>query len=251
MQRLESFEGEAKKRFMLHYNFPPFSVGEVAFLRGAGRREIGHGALAERAVAAVLPVGRRLAVRDARRLRHSGVERFVVDGHRLRRSAVADGRGRSAQGSGRRRGDGPGEGRRQVRHPDRHRRRRRSLRRHGLQSRRHAQRALPRCRWTSRSAASRAQIMREAMEQARRGRLFILDKMDEVLAGAAHQAFGVCAAHLHPADSDRQDSRPDRAGRQDDSRHHRADRREDRRGGLRPGERCLERRGRAAEGACR
>jgi polyribonucleotide nucleotidyltransferase len=55
MQRLEVFEGEAKKRFMLHYNFPPFSVGEVAFLRGAGRREIGHGALAERSISWVLP----------------------------------------------------------------------------------------------------------------------------------------------------------------------------------------------------
>ena len=55
MQRIEAFEGEAKKRFLLHYNFPPFSVGEVAFLRGAGRREIGHGALAERAISAVLP----------------------------------------------------------------------------------------------------------------------------------------------------------------------------------------------------
>ena len=55
MQRLEGFEGEAKKRFILHYNFPPFSVGEVAFMRGAGRREIGHGALAERAISAVLP----------------------------------------------------------------------------------------------------------------------------------------------------------------------------------------------------
>ena len=55
MQRLEAFEGEARKRFMLHYNFPPFSVGEVAFLRGAGRREIGHGALAERALLGVLP----------------------------------------------------------------------------------------------------------------------------------------------------------------------------------------------------
>ncbi|MGA9040948.1 MAG: polyribonucleotide nucleotidyltransferase [Terriglobales bacterium] len=54
-QRLETFEGEAKKRFLLHYNFPPFSVGEVQFLRGAGRREIGHGALAERALFAVLP----------------------------------------------------------------------------------------------------------------------------------------------------------------------------------------------------
>src|SRR5712664_71098 len=54
-QRLEAFEGESKKRFMLHYNFPPFSVAEVAFLRGAGRREIGHGALADRAISAVLP----------------------------------------------------------------------------------------------------------------------------------------------------------------------------------------------------
>ncbi|HWR16238.1 MAG TPA: polyribonucleotide nucleotidyltransferase [Terriglobales bacterium] len=55
MQRVEQFEGEAKKRFMLHYNFPPFSVGEVAFLRGPGRREVGHGALAERSIMAVLP----------------------------------------------------------------------------------------------------------------------------------------------------------------------------------------------------
>ena len=55
MQRLDVLEGEAFKRFMLHYNFPPFSVGEVAFLRGPGRREIGHGALAERALRNVIP----------------------------------------------------------------------------------------------------------------------------------------------------------------------------------------------------
>ena len=55
-QRIELLEpGEAFKRFMLHYNFPPFSVGEVGFMRGPGRREIGHGALAERAVSAVIP----------------------------------------------------------------------------------------------------------------------------------------------------------------------------------------------------
>ena len=54
-QRLDVLEGEAFKRFMLHYNFPPFSVGEVKFLRGPGRREIGHGALAERALLSVLP----------------------------------------------------------------------------------------------------------------------------------------------------------------------------------------------------
>jgi polyribonucleotide nucleotidyltransferase len=54
-QKIEGFEGEQWKSFMLHYNFPPFSVGEVAFLRGPGRREVGHGALAERALAAMLP----------------------------------------------------------------------------------------------------------------------------------------------------------------------------------------------------
>jgi polyribonucleotide nucleotidyltransferase len=54
-QKIESFEGEQWKSFMLHYNFPPFSVGEVAFLRGPGRREVGHGALAERALAQLIP----------------------------------------------------------------------------------------------------------------------------------------------------------------------------------------------------
>jgi polyribonucleotide nucleotidyltransferase len=55
-QRIELLEpGEASKRFMLHYNFPPFSVGETGFMRGPGRREIGHGALAERALTALIP----------------------------------------------------------------------------------------------------------------------------------------------------------------------------------------------------
>jgi polyribonucleotide nucleotidyltransferase len=54
-QRMDFLEGESKKHFMLHYNFPPFSVGEARFLRGPGRREIGHGALAERALLPVIP----------------------------------------------------------------------------------------------------------------------------------------------------------------------------------------------------
>jgi polyribonucleotide nucleotidyltransferase len=54
-QKIEHVDGEYYKRFMLHYNFPPFSVGEVQFLRGPGRREVGHGALAERALVPVLP----------------------------------------------------------------------------------------------------------------------------------------------------------------------------------------------------
>jgi len=55
-QRIELLDPvETSKRFMLHYNFPPFSVGETGFLRGPGRREIGHGALAERSLSAVIP----------------------------------------------------------------------------------------------------------------------------------------------------------------------------------------------------
>lgn len=55
VQIIDTLLEEGTKHFMLHYNFPPFSVGEVRFLRGPGRREIGHGALAERAVTKVLP----------------------------------------------------------------------------------------------------------------------------------------------------------------------------------------------------
>ena len=54
-QRIDNLVGESTKTFMLHYNFPPFSVGETRPMRGPGRREIGHGALAERAVRVMLP----------------------------------------------------------------------------------------------------------------------------------------------------------------------------------------------------
>ncbi|MDP2681448.1 MAG: polyribonucleotide nucleotidyltransferase [Deltaproteobacteria bacterium] len=54
-QKIDALSGWEYKRFMLHYNFPPFSVGEVKMLRGPGRREVGHGALAERAIANIIP----------------------------------------------------------------------------------------------------------------------------------------------------------------------------------------------------
>ena len=54
-QRVETLEGMSFKQFMLHYNFPPFCVGEVRFMRGPSRRDIGHGSLAERGITAVLP----------------------------------------------------------------------------------------------------------------------------------------------------------------------------------------------------
>ena len=54
-QKIEQVDGETYKRFLLHYNFPPFSVGEVKFLRGPGRREVGHGHLAERSLNPMIP----------------------------------------------------------------------------------------------------------------------------------------------------------------------------------------------------
>jgi polyribonucleotide nucleotidyltransferase len=54
-QKIDALAGEYYRKFMLHYNFPPYSVGETKFLRAPGRREVGHGALAERALSAVLP----------------------------------------------------------------------------------------------------------------------------------------------------------------------------------------------------
>ena len=218
MQRLEAFEGEAKKRFMLHYNFPPFSVGEVAFLRGAGRREIGHGALAERAISAVLPDEADLpyairVVSDILESNGSSSMATVCGGF-----AQPDGCRRSAQGSGRRCRHGPGEGRRQVRHSDRHRRRRRSLRRHGLQGRRHPH-GITALQMDIKVIGITPQIMREALEQAREGRLFILDKMN-ASSRAAHQVQRIRSALLHPADSDGQNSRPYRTRRQSHPRHH-------------------------------
>jgi len=55
VQRLDGLGEEAEKRFMLHYNFPPFCVGEVSFMRAPGRREIGHGALAEKGILPAIP----------------------------------------------------------------------------------------------------------------------------------------------------------------------------------------------------
>src|SRR4029079_7655631 len=54
-QRIDSLLGDVTKRFMLHYNSPPFSTGEAKMMRSASRREIGHGALAERAIQQLLP----------------------------------------------------------------------------------------------------------------------------------------------------------------------------------------------------
>ena len=91
-QKIESFEGETWKSFMLHYNFPPFSVGEVGRMTGPGRREIGHGALAERALTPMMPAEEQFPYTVRDRVGHPRIERFLVDGVCLRRLAGHDGR---------------------------------------------------------------------------------------------------------------------------------------------------------------
>ena len=197
-QRIEMLDtARRRKRFMLHYNFPPFSVGEVGFMRGAGRREIGHGALAERALSAVIPDEDDVPVHAPRGQRHSRIERFELDGLGLRRNAGADGCRCADQGARRRRRDGPGEGRRQVRRPDRHRRRRRSLRRHGFQSRRHARRHHRAADGHQGRRASAPASCAKRLQQARKARLHILGQDERGARDAAHGAVAVCSSHLH------------------------------------------------------
>ena len=139
-QRVDGLIEEYSQKFMLHYYFPPFSVGECRPIRGPGRREIGHGALAERSVEARPARSRRLPLHDPHHLRYPREQRIEFDGQRLRRNPRPDGGRRADQQSRRRHLGRTGQGARSLRPPDRHHRRRGPLRRHGFQGRRHAKR---------------------------------------------------------------------------------------------------------------
>src|SRR5437762_2575725 len=181
VQRLEMFEGEAKKRFMLHYNFPPFSVGEVGFMRGAGRREIGHGALAERALSAVLPLEENWpytmrVVSDILESNGSssmatvcGASLSMMDAGVPLRAAVAG----VAMGL--------------VKEEDKY-----AILSDIAGAEDHygdmdfkvagTRSGITALQMDIKVTGITAQIMREALEQARRGRMFILDKMSEAIA---------------------------------------------------------------------
>ena len=139
-QIIEEYEGESEHTFLLHYNFPPFSVGETKFMRGPSRRDIGHGNLARRSLSPVLPNEDAFpytvrVVSDILESNGSSSMATVCGGT----LALMDA-GRSDQGADRRGRDGPRLRRGPVRDPDRHRRPGRPLRRHGLQGRRLARR---------------------------------------------------------------------------------------------------------------
>ena len=231
-QKIETVEGEVYRRFMLHYNFPPFSVGEVQFMRGPGRREIGHGALAERALLPVLPAeevfpytirvvsdilesngsssmasvcGGTLSMMDAGvplRAPVAGVAMGLIMDEKTGKYAVLS----DIAGAEDHYGDmdfkvtGTSVGITALQM---------DIKVAGITAADHARGA--------RTGPARAHAHpRRNAEDARR---------------PARQHLDLRAAHHHHQDSGRQDPRRHRTGRQDDSQHHRAHRREDRRRG--------------------
>ena len=117
-QQIDSLGPETTKRYMHHYNFPPYSTGETGRVGSPKRREIGHGALAERALVPVLPTRRGVPVRDPPGVGGARLQRLHLDGLGLRVDAGAAQRRCAAEGPGRGHRDGPGV----RRHRDRRRR---------------------------------------------------------------------------------------------------------------------------------
>ena len=140
-QQIDSLSPIKKKRYLHHYNFPPYSTGETGRVGSPKRREIGHGFLAERALVPVLPSREEFPYAIRQVSEALGIQRLDVDGLRLRLHPVAAERRCAPQGPGRRHRDGPrvrdGERRDAVRDPHRHPRSGGRARRHGLQGRRH------------------------------------------------------------------------------------------------------------------
>ena len=227
-QRMESYEGEQKRKFMLHYNFPPFSVGEVGRMTGVGRREIGHGALAWRAIEAVLP-GEDESPYTLR------VVSDILESNGSSSMATVCGASLALMAAGIPiKGAVAGVAMGLVKEGDNY-----AVLTDIAGAEDHygdmdfkvagTRKGITALQMDIKIMGITAQIMREALEQARRGRLELLDTMDATISSASEAEERVCTSDSHHDDSDGQDPRPDRAGRQGDPRDHRCDRREDRR----------------------
>ncbi len=227
-QRIEMFDlSQTSKRFMLHYNFPPFSVGEVGFMRGAGRREIGHGALAERSVSAVVPDDKKFpytmrVVSDILESNGSSSMASVCGATLALMDAgvpIADPIAGIAMGL-------VLEGKdyailTDIAGAEDH---------YGDMDFKVAgsRQGITGLQMDIKVPNVTTKIMKEALAQAQ-GRPAVHPGQDGGRdRGAAQRDVAICAAHLHAPDPDRQDPRSHRAGRQDDPQHRRRDRRQDR-----------------------
>ena len=200
------------------------------------RREIGHGNLARRGIAAVMPDMDDIPVRHPRRLGNSRVERLELDGERVRHQPVADGRGRADQGAGRRRGDGPGA-------------RKATASRCSPTS---SATKITSATWTSRSPARTdgvtalqmdikidgitREIMQVALAQAQRRPPAHPRRDEQGARAAARQDVGVGALDHHDQDRPGEDPRRHRQGWRGHPRDHRRDRHHDRHRERRHGE---------------
>jgi len=238
-QRMESYEGEQKRKFMLHYNFPPFSVGEVGRMGGVGRREIGHGALAWRAIEAVLPA----EDESPYVLR---VVSDILESNGSSSMATVCGASLALMQAGiSLKGSVAGVAMGLVKEGDKY-----AVLSDIAGAEDHygdmdfkvagTRKGITALQMDIKIMGITAQIMREALAQAKQGRLHLLDIMDATIG--TRREVAVCAAHPHHPDSYGQDSRPHRAGRQGHSRHYRCHGREDRRGRHRSRECGVERR---------
>ncbi len=233
---------------MLHYNFPPFSVGETGRMTGTGRREIGHGALAERAISAVLPTAEEspYSIRIVSDILESngsssmasvcGASLALYDSGIALKGAVAG----VAMGL--------------VKEGDDY-----AILTDIAGAEDHygdmdfkvagTRKGITALQMDIKIGGLTREILQQAMEQAKRGRLFLLDKMDAVLDGPRTERSAYAPRIETVMIPDRQDPRSDRQGWRDHPRHHRADRRQDRRRRYRQGQRCLQRRRGTQEGA--
>ena len=248
-QKIEHVDGEYYKRFMLHYNFPPFSVGEVQFMRGPGRREVGHGALAERALTPVIPTEDKFPytirlVSDILESNGSSSMASVCGGSM---SMMDAGVPLSAPVAGIAMGliidesSGKYAILSDIAGAEDH---------YGDMDFKVAGTAqgITALQMDIKVTGITSEIMREALEQARAGRVHILGKMAETLVRGAQERLVDRAAHRHHQDSGGQDPRRHRTGRQDDPFDHRAHWREDRRRRRRPRQRCVGRRSGGGQG---
>ena len=177
-QTIDGMMGRWSKQFLLHYNFPPFSVGEARPLRGPGRREVGHGTLAERAIKAVLPEHEDFpytirVVSETLESNGSSSMATICGG-----VAGAARRRRAAEGAGRGHRHGAHPGRRPRGGAVGHPRRRGSPGRHGLQGRRLCENGITALQMDIKiPEAINWDVMERAIAQAREGRLHILECM--------------------------------------------------------------------------